>query len=155
MQKHKNTVKHDPANGSWGNCHQACVATILGLPMEAVPHFYDGGDALPEGVAEARVTDFLAGIGLVRGNIIYDAATSDLDQVLHSTGVMMPGVAMILGGMSRSGCGHSVVIMDGEIYNDPTDGGIIGPMPDGYYWLTVFSPKPGSLAGGNLEGAAQ
>lgn len=37
------TILHDPENGKWGNCYQAALATLLQLPLEEVPHFYDQG----------------------------------------------------------------------------------------------------------------
>ena len=30
---------HDPENGSVGDCWRACIAGLLGLPIEEVPHF--------------------------------------------------------------------------------------------------------------------
>jgi hypothetical protein len=53
-----------------------------------------------------------------------------------------PGVFYLLGGQSRTDCGHSVVCLDDAIIWDPslTDAGIVGPMEDGYYWITVLIP---------------
>ena len=31
MIPYKNTVKHDPENGTYGDCHRACFCTILGI----------------------------------------------------------------------------------------------------------------------------
>lgn len=40
------TVMHDPDNGSYGNCMQAALASLLRKPLEEVPHFHhDGCDA--------------------------------------------------------------------------------------------------------------
>ncbi len=32
---------HDPANGIYGDCHRAAIASLLELPMDDVPHFCD------------------------------------------------------------------------------------------------------------------
>jgi hypothetical protein len=37
-------VKHDPENDSYGDCVRACIASILELPSEDVPHFYNTPD---------------------------------------------------------------------------------------------------------------
>lgn len=142
MKKHKNIVPHNPDAGTYGDCHRACFCTILGLEPEDVPHFFGDGPAVDAEVPWQRMTAFLAGRSLVQAHFIFPSEACDVQQILYSTGQMSPGVPMILGGKSNSGVGHSVVIMDGEIYNDPTGSGIIGPMDDGYYWVTIFSPKP-------------
>ena len=36
------TILHDPENGKHGDCMRACVASVLELPIEEVPHFTDG-----------------------------------------------------------------------------------------------------------------
>jgi len=38
------TVKQDPENGLYGDCVRACVASILDMKSEDVPHFYHDGD---------------------------------------------------------------------------------------------------------------
>ena len=37
------TVKHDPENGLYGDCYRACVACLLNLEVDQVPHFYHDG----------------------------------------------------------------------------------------------------------------
>lgn len=37
-------VKHDPDNGTWGDCTRACVASIFDLPAHEVPHFTVHGE---------------------------------------------------------------------------------------------------------------
>lgn len=40
---------HDPARGLYGDCFKCCLASILELPYEDVPHFfaYNSGDPWP------------------------------------------------------------------------------------------------------------
>lgn len=147
MKKVKNTVRHDPAGGTYGDCHRACVCTILGLEPEEVPHFYEEGPNVAAEVQAKRIVDFLDSRGLVEGHVLYPAdGPGGLPAILQTLGYMMIGVPLILGGISSIGSGHSVVVLDGEIYNDPTGSGIVGPMPDGHYWVTFFSPKPAQAA---------
>lgn len=53
---------HDPANGVFGDCLRACIASLLDLEADSVPHFmYDGCSGE---VGWARVNSFLAPRGL-------------------------------------------------------------------------------------------
>lgn len=146
MKKVKSSVRHDPENGSYGDCHRACFCTILGLEPDQVPHFYDSGDQVETSEQLDRIRSFLKGRGLVQGHVLFSEETASLEQVLNTTRHLMPGVPLILGGRSSVGCGHSVVLLDGEIFNDPSGSGIVGPMPDGHFWVTFFSPEPGRPA---------
>ncbi len=35
------SILHDPENGKNSDCHRACIASVLELPIEMVPHFED------------------------------------------------------------------------------------------------------------------
>lgn len=41
----KQTILHDPEHGRYGNCFQVCIASLMELPIEAVPHFCDGPES--------------------------------------------------------------------------------------------------------------
>lgn len=41
--RHKQLLKHDPANGVYGDCFRTCIACLLERPVTEVPHFCDGG----------------------------------------------------------------------------------------------------------------
>lgn len=48
----------DPDNGVQGDCWRACIATILGLPRDTVPHFIqDHGDEWLEATEEWLVAN--------------------------------------------------------------------------------------------------
>lgn len=59
-----------------GNCHAACIASILELPLRAVPSLYDGADAdgYDRDAAYKRQHDWLHGLGL---NLLYVECTAD------------------------------------------------------------------------------
>jgi len=139
MRKIDNLLKHDPDNGVWGDCHRVCFAMILGLEAEEVPHFYEEGpDPDFEEVQKERIKSFLRSRGLVEFHIGYSVSCHD--DILYTIGAMTPDGAYILGGTSTRGCGHSVVCLGDKIFHDPTGSGIVGPMKDGYFWVTIFSP---------------
>lgn len=136
--------KHDPENGSWGDCHRASIASLLELDAADVPHFYHGCDV--EGgktgdQAHAEVNAWLLDNHLLREvNIVYPGEIA-LDDVLQTISNLNPGLHFLLGGTSRSGVGHTVVCSGGAIVHDPSPkaSGIVGPMSDGFWWVTFLA----------------
>lgn len=139
MRPVKQQFRHDPANGVYGDCHRAAIATALGLDIEAVPHFGEGDPPVDE--FYAREETFLDTVGL-RSVQLPVAGEIGLDATLAMVERLNGDVVYLLGGKSRTGVNHTVVCRGGAIAHDPsqTAAGIIGPCNDGYYWLTFFSP---------------
>lgn len=137
----KQRHRHDPANGIWGDCHRACVASILELPLDAVPNFHEPppGEAWRSEWAAIRERVFLISCGFVPITCCYHEDMG-LEQVLAGAAYYNPGTYWILGGTSRNGTGHSVVCLDDLIVHDPSldDSGIVGPMEGGHYWATFI-----------------
>jgi hypothetical protein len=137
MKVQKQRFRHNPSAGVYGDCHRTAIACMLDLDAEQVPHFGEGG---PEAVEfHARVGDFLKGMDLRAVNVIFACS---LAEVLEHQKAMNPGVLYLLGGTSRNGTGHTVVGCGGEIVCDPSidDSGIVGPMDDGFIWITYLIP---------------
>jgi len=106
-------VPHDPENGRWGDCMRACVASLLELPAEDVPHFMDGGPSQSEFVR--RLHGFLVPRGLW-------VMTHDhfwLAHLLEQSHV--PEVYHIISGPSPRfpDCFHAVIGRNGEVVFDP------------------------------------
>lgn len=139
MQPVKQQFKHDPANGIYGDCHRAAIATALGLPLAVVPHF-GHGDPPPEEFF-AREAAFLACYGLRSVQLPVDGLIR-LDETIAMVERLNGDVVYLLGGMSSTGVNHTVVCQGGRIAHDPSqiDAGITGPCSDGFYWLTFFVP---------------
>jgi hypothetical protein len=59
------TIKHEPPD-SIGDCFPCCIASILELPRDAVPHVYEGEGWLDESgkVGMRRLQEWLAPQGL-------------------------------------------------------------------------------------------
>lgn len=99
-----------------GNCVAACVATVLGVPLDRVPHFIEFGIAYGDSddVAEvshgnnwwAMMLGFLAGHGLW---------VVELDEVTDAEG----GEFVLVAGMSPRGVVHQVVYRAGRLWHDP------------------------------------
>jgi hypothetical protein len=131
----KQRNRHRPDEGIYGDCHRAAIASILEMALDEVPHFCDPTLYPEDWVMHER--KWLQERGLTTITQVYEGRLAD---VLHTVGQMNPDTYGILGGTSRTGCGHSVVICNGEIAHDPSldDAGIVGPMKDGWYWVTFF-----------------
>jgi hypothetical protein len=137
-----NSVRHDPENGLYGDCHRVCIASLLDLPANEVEHFCDGTTQPPE--TWDRQERWLNARGLSSVNVVFPGDTL-LEDIFTTQNLMNPDHYYILGGNSSIGCGHSVVCKGGEIVHDPSGGGIVAPMPDslnphGFYWITYLVP---------------
>lgn len=128
---------HEPAKGTYGDCHRTAIACVLGLPLDQVPHFLH--DDPPTPVFQNRERKFLASQGLVAVTIAFE---QELDTVLAWTN-QFPNAAFILAIESERGFGHSVVVKNGRVVCDPaSDEPKIDQWEklEGYFWLTVLTP---------------
>lgn len=141
----KQLIEHNPPH-SYGDCHRAAIAYVLGLRAEDVPHFMDGTSGKgPAPACHEHVDLWLSRRGIRTIEVIYSGDTSlqDLLITVTLTNRRSPSLHFLLGGASRVGSNHTVVCSDGKIVCDPSGNGIVGPCDDGYYWVTFF----GSLKG--------
>lgn len=131
----KQRNRHEPEKGIYGDCHRAALASVLEMSLDDVPHFCDPTHFPKDWVKHER--DWLRDHGFTPITAMFQG---DLETVLYTIAHLNPDTYCILGGTSRNGCGHSVIAYNGEIVHDPSldDSGIVGPMKDGYYWVTFF-----------------
>lgn len=111
-------VKHDPENGSYGDCLRACVASLLDREdnPESVPHFaHDGAVA---DIVNERMREYLATFGLAPWWSHYDPDLSReaLLEVLSQSG---PGCHFMLFGRTENDGDHVVICRDGQVVHDP------------------------------------
>ena len=84
---------HDPANGQHGDCMRACIASLLDLPIAAVPHF---AQLAAEGKGEfwPDVTEFCRQYGysfvILRGEYVWSE-----DPVFHIIAGASPRMAVV------------------------------------------------------------
>lgn len=141
----KQRIRTDPAAGTFGDCHRAAVATLLSLPLDAVPHFADGGPSADE--FKRREREFLATHGLVPIDAVYAGREASVDLILHVVGALNPRVPYLLGGANRDGHDHTVVCLDDAIVHDPSPEllGVYAPCSDGWFWVTFLGTSPSKL----------
>lgn len=117
------------------DCFRACVASILNLPLAAVPAFMQGlapGEAVPA----PREHDML--LWFVRRGLYLiglPLAAPSFDVLLKAIAAHHPGLHCVAAGKSPRGTDHAVVVKDGEVAHDPAriPLGLAGPHEDGYY----------------------
>lgn len=128
---------HNPPT-TYGDCHRAAMASLLDLTLSAVPHFMDGLGPEDGEEFKRRETDWLTSIGKCAITI---PMAGDLELVLESVASFSTSHDYwLLGGASRSDCGHTVVANAKGIAHDPHPNqvGIVGPMADGFFWITFI-----------------
>ena len=138
MTPHKQLYRHRPDEGQVGDCWRTAIGCLLDLPPTEVPHFVETcWNDTPTANLNARRWLATKGLGFVEL-----AYSGDLDSILASIAACSPHTYYLLGGNSRTGVGHSVIGCHDQIVWDPSldDAGIVGPMDDGYYWVTYLVP---------------
>lgn len=111
-----------------GNCFSACIASLLELPLEAVPTFYIYGE--PDDIWTLRLDRFLEPFGLYGLHFIVDPPVYEPVREglyrLHSSKTpgrpltVPPGVLHIRAGMSPRGHSHAVLARGHEVVHDPS-----------------------------------
>jgi hypothetical protein len=103
---------HDPENGQYGDCQRAVVASLLDLPITAVPHFLREAAGEPVAYWE-RLQAFVRSHGFVYLNVPVRAGQAfygDDGDVFHEISGPSP---------RGNGVGHAVVGCNGQIVFDP------------------------------------
>lgn len=98
-----------------GNCVSACVATVLGVPLDQVPHFVEYGLALGD-EPEDRVSNGNAWWAMMLGYFYgagYELVELDSAEAAERTEYLL------VAGMSPRGVLHQVVYRDGTLWHDP------------------------------------
>jgi hypothetical protein len=140
------TILHNPAQGRYGDCFRACIASILHLPAQAVPHVFDGAsDDDTAGDGLEMLNQWLAQYGLAYTEVL----TTDPLQMMARYN---SAAYHVMVGRSPRGGNHAVVAKAGKVVHDPHPerGGLSKPLQDGYWAVGVVSvcdPEKLILAG--------
>lgn len=126
IQKQKNL--HKPEEGIFGDCFRTCLAVLLGIDAEEVPHFLKTGK-----FEDQLYIEWLNANDLHLLRVTFPGECQ-LEQILITGSVMSGDMPYLLSGFSRTGCNHVVVCQGLEIVCDPSliDAGIVGPMQNEY-----------------------
>ena len=138
MTPQKQRFRHNPPE-TFGDCASACLASLLDMPIEDVPHFSKLFWEDRDGWGKAE-KEFLASKGLRKAQFGY---SSELKDVLLYMKEANPDMYYILLGTSKNGTHHDVIGLNDEIVWDPSidNSGIVAPCKDeGAYYVSVFVP---------------
>lgn len=142
MIRHTQTIFGDGADGATpGNCMQTAVASLLGLPLEEVPHFV----AAPDDLWWSAFLNWIVGRGL-RLTMFEERFTTReiyLDGWLIAAPISDAPTdqLVIANGMSDRGFRHCVLWKNEALVHDPHPSGAgLAEAPD-EIWL--FEPQAG------------
>lgn len=108
-----------------GNCFAACVATALGKPIEAIPHFIEWGQHLHSGKpVDDDDPDRSHWWGIFLG---FTFALNLMPHEFATVDDVPKGQIAFVAGMSPRGVLHQVLYLDGALWHDPhpTHAGLI------------------------------
>lgn len=143
MTPQKQLFRHKPAEGQIGDCYRTCIACVLDLAPENVPHVYHpdvsgGVFGEPERDPVEIMRAFLRerGFCLVGFPVSRDVELRDLLGVWAAT-IVGENVHFLITGTSKNLTNHVVVARVGEIAWDPSldDSGLVGPPESGDWWV--------------------
>ena len=146
MEPRYSMTPHNPPE-SWGDCHRACVASIVEVAPWEVPHIWEGYDGTDDQIEVGRRNDILNNWLLDRGFILhnfYVHGTHPVEELIDNISEANPGVYWILSGWSSNGANHAVICRNGEVVHNPTPGSEIdGPMDDGTWLIEMLGSTVG------------
>ena len=122
--------EHNPLEGKYGDCQRACVASLLELPIESVPHLYDAEDGAK---MYAMWADWYKANGVQSVSFGFDQIPLEFMKSVN------PNIHYILGGVNRDGIGHSVIAYNDEVVHDPSPVLTSDIQDWSHYWIEILS----------------
>ncbi len=138
MIEQKQLHLHRPEQNQYGDCWRTCIACILNVPPNNIPHYYEQlwkeGENISQEV-HAATNEFLADAGY-GVQYIEIPVQCDEEQLRVYISHYFKDMYVIVGCNSKNG-GHSVIMKGYDYMWDPAidNSGCVGPMEDGYYWI--------------------
>ena len=133
----KQSVKHDPANGRYGDCMRCCIASMLDMQPAGIRNF---GELASKGAEEfwSAVNDFLIFLGYRIATFAFDA---EVPEVLASMELHNSGMYWIMG-CAGPKANHSVVCCGGRVVSDPAGYTVDQLKRDdsGFVWANLLYP---------------
>lgn len=137
IPRHQQAFRHRPDEGLVGDCYRTCVACIIGLDRDEVPHQHRLTDDDFSQVEWMRQWLLTRGYALTL--MPFQATPAEVLQTMKR---WAPTTPYILTAMSSNDVGHCVVCLGDQIIHDPSidSSGIVGPLEDGWTWIEMISP---------------
>ena len=125
-------VSHDPSRDQYGDCLRACIATVLDLDADEVPHFADMGRS--SDAAFKLMRSWAWQQGLAPFLVAYGDDPREVFTDLN------PDSVYVLFGGTSDGTDHCVVCRGGKVVHNPAWYGssLVGPTSQGYWQVLVM-----------------
>ena len=125
--------KHDPDNGSIGDCYRTALGCILNIPPQEIPNFVE------KETWDIDSKDWLATQDYHKIEI---SPWNNLDTLLDHMEFYNPNIYYLLLGQSVRGVNHWFVCCNDKIVHDPSgrNGYPIGPADNQYYFIEILVP---------------
>lgn len=146
LKLQKQRYLHRPEEGTFGDCHRTCIASLLGLDRDEVPNWglhYKDGDAF-----DKACTEYLASQGLRRIVLPLHTENGRPEEALEWMKRNNPSVYYLLTGQSKNGTNHVVIAKDDAIVWDPSldNSGIVSGCqydgePTNWFWIDIHIPN--------------
>lgn len=98
-------VEHDPENGKYGDCMRACIASLLEMETEDVPHFYETGKFEDY---DFKLTEFLKSKNIKIVYTSHEGCNFGNKTIYH-----------LIFGTNHCGILHACVAKNGVLVHDP------------------------------------
>lgn len=138
----------DRFDGHFGDCHRTCIAMLLNMDRDDVPHFMEdcppgeGAESPASIAAQQAEFDWLEQHGIAPVYIPFMPDMS-LDVLTEQMGRFARNAPVILGCSVGGVVNHSVVLYEGKIHDpllrDGDEPPAYQPAIEGYWWITVYS----------------
>ena len=131
-------TRHDPENGTHGDCLRAVIASLLDKQPGDVPHFMH--DYPNEAELNLRLRQYLNSFGLTSWWMHMDGATPR-DELLEYIAGINPDCHYLLFGTTASGAYHVVICRNAEIVHDPAwiTSPLVSPASTGHWTIVVIA----------------
>ena len=129
-------VSHQPEKNQYGDCLRACVASILEVDPETVPHFFhDGCDGE---TAIKRLREYLKTFNLNAYYTIIDGSVKR-EEIYKYHKDNNPDIYYLLFGSTNTG-EHVVICKNDKVVHNPSWAGpsIVKPGSNGFWSTMVF-----------------
>lgn len=140
MKYHKQLIEHDPINGKYGDCYRTCIACLLNVHPNDIPHIYnyDHTKLDEDTYIKTRTANWhflqkylIAMHGVSIATCFFK--TNSLKNILNTIRNSHEYCTVILGGVNKNGVGHVVLVNKNGIIHDTSGNGISGPITEGEY----------------------
>ena len=141
MREQKQLYYHRPAEKLYGDCWRTCIACLLDVAPDDIPHYYEilwkEGQDIAQEVHEATNTFLTERYGV--RFVEYPLATTDQAVLREYITHYYKDMYVMVGCNSTNG-GHSVIMRNESYIWDPAkdSSGCVGPMDEGYYWIGLL-----------------